>query len=47
VSRWTVASWLVTPNQDLHGERPVDALADGYRVAVERAARAWAAGLAA
>ncbi len=47
VSRWTVASWLVSPNRDLDDERPIDVLADGYAPAVVTAARRWAAALAA
>ena len=47
VSRWTVASWLVSPAADLDGQRPIDALAEGNRVAVVEAARSWAAALAA
>ncbi len=47
VSPWTVASWLVSPAADLAGRRPIDVLADGNRVAVAAAARAWAADLAA
>lgn len=47
VSRWTVASWLVSPAPDLDGQRPIDALADGNRSAVTAAARSWAAALAA
>lgn len=47
VSRWTVASWLVSSAQDLEGQRPIDALADGNRRAVLASARAWAAALAA
>ncbi|MDP9397091.1 MAG: hypothetical protein M3P96_04380 [Actinomycetota bacterium] len=46
VSRWTVASWLVSPNPELSGEKPVDVLADGYGPAVTASARAWAAQLA-
>lgn len=42
-SRWTLASWLVTPQAELHGERPVDMLADGYPQPVVRAAQRWAA----
>lgn len=47
VSRWTLASWLVTSQQELDGERPIDLLADGYPEPVVRAARGWAAALAA
>jgi hypothetical protein len=47
VSRWTVASWLVTPQADLDGERPIDVLADGYPQPVVLAASRWASALAA
>lgn len=47
VSRWTVASWLVSHNQELHGEKPIEVLADGRGAAVTASARAWAAQLAA
>jgi hypothetical protein len=47
VSRWTVASWLLTPQRDLDGARPIDALADGSPHVVVRAARRWASALAA
>lgn len=47
LSRWTVASWLASPNAELDGARPVDVLADGYAPAVVAAARRWAAALAA
>lgn len=50
VSRWTVASWLASPEADLNGERPIDVLhdgGDGDRRAVQAAARRWAAALAA
>ena len=49
VSRWTLASWLVTPEPDLGGERPIDALFDedpGGVDAVVRVAQAWAVELA-
>ena len=49
-SRWTVASWLVSPEAELNGERPVDVLRDqgpeGH-IAVLGAARRWAAQLGA
>lgn len=44
-SRWTLASWLVTPRAELDGERPVEVLADGSPQPVVRAAREWAAAL--
>ena len=47
VSRWTVASWLVSPSSEFAGARPVDLLADGAVVAVVTAARRWASDLAA
>lgn len=50
VSRWTLASWLVSPEAELDRDRPIDVLADGgdggRRLVVE-AARRWAAQLAA
>ena len=49
VSRWTVASWLVSPERDLDGERPIDVLFDEDPAgidAVVRVARNWAAQLA-
>ncbi|MHB8341876.1 MAG: hypothetical protein ACYDB7_12000 [Mycobacteriales bacterium] len=46
VSRWTVASWLVSTQPDLGGDRPVDVLAARQVDAVVAAARAWAAALA-
>ncbi len=47
ISRWTIASWLISPAADLDDQRPIDALADGNRAAVIAAARSWAAALAA
>jgi len=47
ISAWTVASWLATPDPDLDGRRPVDALRDGDLGTVLSAARDVAAGLAA
>jgi hypothetical protein len=50
VSRWTVASWLVSDEAELDGERPVDVLREQGpegQVAVLGAARRWAAQLAA
>ena len=49
VSPWTVASWLTTPTVDLHGEAPIDVLAEGGPCGQGRVARlasAWAARLA-
>jgi hypothetical protein len=48
VSRWTVASWLVSPEAQLDGERPIDVLqrSDGVNAVVAVAA-AWSAALAA
>jgi hypothetical protein len=49
VSRWTVASWLVSPEADLGGEAPIDVLLDSDPAGVDavvRVARAWAADLA-
>lgn len=45
VSRWTVASWLVSTEPTLDDARPIDVLAAGAPDAVVRAARAWAAAL--
>jgi hypothetical protein len=45
VTRWTVASWLVSPARELDGQRPVDVLAEGGGPAVVAAAEAWATGL--
>lgn len=50
VSRWTVASWLVSPEADLAGARPIDVLRDHGpegRAAVLSAARRWSSQLAA
>lgn len=47
VSRWTVASWLVSPQAALDGDRPIDVLAEGHPEPVVRAARDWAGALAA
>lgn len=46
-SRWTVASWLVSPQVDLRGDSPVSLLTEGSAVAVLSAARSWARSLAA
>ena len=45
VSRWTVASWLVSAEADLGGEAPIDVLFDADPAGVDavvRVARAWA-----
>lgn len=42
----TVASWLIAPNDELDGRRPVDALADGEAEAVTRLAHRLARGAA-
>jgi hypothetical protein len=47
VSRWTVASWLVSENAELDDDRPIDVLAEGHRDPVVAAARSWARALAA
>ena len=50
VSRWTVASWLFSPEVALAGERPVDVLFDGDEAAINAVvtiARRWSAQLAA
>jgi len=49
VSRWTVASWLVSSDAELGGERPIDALFQGEAAValVVRAAARWSAALAA
>ena len=50
VSRWTLASWLVSPDAELDGDRPIDVLFSGQPAAVDRviqAASHWAAQLAA
>jgi hypothetical protein len=49
VSRWTLASWLVTPERDLGDRGPIDVLFDqdlGGVEAVVGVARAWAIQLA-
>lgn len=49
VSGWTLASWLVSPEVELDGDRPVEVLFSGQRAAIDRvvrAARHWAAQLA-
>lgn len=47
VSRWTVASWLVSEQGDLHGRVPVHLLREGDVAPVVAAARRWAGALAA
>jgi hypothetical protein len=47
VSRWTVASWLVSTLPELDGERPIDVLASGATPAVVAAAQEWATALGA
>lgn len=47
VSRWTVASWLVSENPELDGDRPIVVLAEGHKAPVVAAARSWARALAA
>lgn len=50
VSRWTLASWLVSADAELGGERPIDVLRDQGpegQIAVAAAARRWAAQLGA
>jgi len=50
VSRWTLASWLVSPDVGLDGARPIDVLhdgSDGDIAAVVTAARQWRVALAA
>lgn len=45
-SPWTVASWLTSGSASLDGRRPLDVLREGEVAAVQRAADAFAAGLA-
>lgn len=51
ISGWTAASWLVSPEADLDGERPADVLFEAVDAAdplvdrVVRVARSWAAQL--
>lgn len=47
VSRWTVASWLVSGNPELGGDRPIDVLAEGHLAPVLAGACSWARALAA
>jgi hypothetical protein len=49
ISRWTVASWLTSPEAALDGERPIDVLANDGAAGRDRAvqvAAQWAAQLA-
>jgi len=45
VSRWTLASWLVSPEDDLDGASPIDALSAGEVQRVLEVAQAWALSL--
>ena len=45
VSRWTLASWLVSPEGDLDGVSPIDVLRAGDVERVLRVAQAWAVAL--
>ena len=47
VSRWTVASWLVTPNAEFEHDTPLELLEAGAVGPVVEAARRWAFSLAA
>lgn len=47
VSRWTLASWLVSPQPELDGALPVQLLREGSGDVVAAAARDWARALAA
>ena len=47
VSRWTVASWLVTPNKEFDDEAPLELLEAGMVEPVVTAALRWAYNLAA
>lgn len=47
VSRWTLASWLVSAQDELGGDTPVTLLRDGAVQPVVAAARSWASALAA
>lgn len=49
VSRWTLASWLISPERDLEGERPIDVLFDEDQAGLDvvvGVARQWADQLA-
>lgn len=45
VSRWTLASWLVSPEDELDGVSPIDAMRACDVERVLRVARAWAVAL--
>ena len=45
VSPWTVASWLVSPDAELDGERPIDLLADDETAPVLALAAHWSQAL--
>lgn len=45
VSRWTLASWLVSPEEELDGGTPIDALRAGDVERVLHVAREWARAL--
>ncbi len=45
VSRWTVASWLVSPQAELAGDIPIQVLQQGRQLVVVDAAREWARSL--
>ena len=47
VSRWTLASWLVSPEPDLDGSTPLEVLRAGGIEVVVAVARRWAHALAA
>jgi hypothetical protein len=47
ISRWTLASWLVSEEYALDNDRPIDVLKDGDVAAVMAIVRAWAGALAA
>lgn len=42
ISLWTSASWLTSPDPELGGSAPIDALREGRRGEVRMAARHWA-----
>jgi hypothetical protein len=47
ISRWSVASWLVSHEVELNDERPIDVLAYGHVDTAVAAARSWATALVA
>lgn len=47
VSRWTVASWLASPQAELGGEAPIEVLRQGSVQVVADAAREWSRSLGA